>query len=43
MRFNILLATAKRPHKTGFVIEKAKKELGYKPLSFEEGLKKAFS
>jgi dTDP-4-dehydrorhamnose reductase len=33
---------AKRPHKTGFVIDKAKNELGYKPLSFEEGLKKTF-
>jgi dTDP-4-dehydrorhamnose reductase len=33
---------AKRPPKTGFVIDKAKKELGYQPLSFEEGLKKTF-
>lgn len=30
---------AKRPPKTGFIIEKAKKQLGYKPHSFEEGLK----
>jgi dTDP-4-dehydrorhamnose reductase len=30
---------AKRPAKTGFVIEKAEKELGYSPRSFEEGLK----
>jgi dTDP-4-dehydrorhamnose reductase len=29
---------ARRPLKTGFVIEKAKKELGYKPHSFVEGL-----
>jgi dTDP-4-dehydrorhamnose reductase len=29
---------ARRPPYTGFVIEKAKKELGYKPHSFEEGL-----
>jgi dTDP-4-dehydrorhamnose reductase len=29
---------AKRPPKTGFIIEKAKRELGYKPHSFEEGL-----
>lgn len=29
---------AKRPPVTGFIIEKAKKELGYKPHSFEEGL-----
>lgn len=33
---------ARRPLKTGFNIEKAKKELGYSPLSFEEGLKKTF-
>jgi dTDP-4-dehydrorhamnose reductase len=30
---------AARPPKTGFIIDKAKKELGYKPLSFSEGLK----
>lgn len=29
---------ARRPPKTGFIIDKAKKELGYKPHSFEEGL-----
>jgi dTDP-4-dehydrorhamnose reductase len=29
---------ARRPLKTGFVIEKAKKELGYEPHSFIEGL-----
>ncbi len=34
---------ARRPPKTGFNIEKAKKELGYQPLSFEEGLAKTFS
>jgi dTDP-4-dehydrorhamnose reductase len=33
---------AKRPLKTGFIIDKARKELGYAPLSFEEGLKKTF-
>ena len=33
---------AKRPPKTGFVIERARKELGYEPLSFDEGLKKTF-
>lgn len=32
----------KRPPKTGFIIEKARNELGYEPLSFEEGLKKLF-
>jgi dTDP-4-dehydrorhamnose reductase len=30
---------AKRPPKTGFVLDKAKKELGYQPHSFVEGLK----
>jgi dTDP-4-dehydrorhamnose reductase len=30
--------TAQRPLKTGFIIEKARKELGYEPHSFEEGL-----
>jgi dTDP-4-dehydrorhamnose reductase len=29
---------AKRPPKTGFIIEKARKELGYEPRSFDEGL-----
>lgn len=29
---------AKRPPKTGFVIEKAKQDLGYKPRTFMEGL-----
>ncbi|MEX2235749.1 MAG: SDR family oxidoreductase [Cyclobacteriaceae bacterium] len=30
---------AKRPLTTGFIIDKARKELGYEPRSFEEGLK----
>jgi len=30
---------AKRPLKTGFIIDKAKKELGYKPISLNEALK----
>jgi len=34
---------ARRPLKTGFIIDKARKELGYEPISFEEGLKKTFS
>jgi dTDP-4-dehydrorhamnose reductase len=34
---------AQRPLKTGFIIDKAKNELGYSPLSFEEGLRKTFS
>jgi dTDP-4-dehydrorhamnose reductase len=29
---------AKRPPKTGFIIDKAREELGYEPRSFEEGL-----
>lgn len=33
---------ARRPPKTGFIIEKAKRELGFVPLSFTEGLKKTF-
>lgn len=28
----------RRPLKTGFIIEKARKELGFEPISFEEGL-----
>jgi dTDP-4-dehydrorhamnose reductase len=31
---------AQRPLKTGFIIEKAKKELGYQPISFQEALGK---
>lgn len=34
---------AKRPPKTGFIIDKAKKELGFHPVSFEEGLRRSFS
>lgn len=34
---------AQRPLKSGLSIEKAKKELEYKPLSFEEGLRKMLS
>jgi dTDP-4-dehydrorhamnose reductase len=33
---------ARRPLKTGFVIDKARKLLGYDPLSFEEGLGRMF-
>ena len=29
---------AKRPRKTGFIIDKAKRDLGYSPHSFQEGL-----
>lgn len=31
--------TAKRPPKTGFILDKAKRDLGYKPHSFEEGIR----
>ena len=30
--------SAKRPPKTGFILDKARKELDYNPVSFEEGL-----
>ncbi len=33
---------AKRPLKTGFIIDKARKQLGFEPIPFEEGLKKTF-
>ncbi len=33
---------AKRPAKTGFEIDKARRELGFEPLSFKEGLAKTF-
>lgn len=33
---------AKRPLKTGFIIDKARRQLGFEPLSFEEGLAKTF-
>ncbi|MGZ6539839.1 MAG: SDR family oxidoreductase, partial [Bacteroidia bacterium] len=36
---NNLNQAAKRPPRTGFDISKARKELGYNPHSFEEGLK----
>lgn len=34
---------AKRPPRTGFIIDKAKKELNYRPVSFSEGLRKTFA
>jgi dTDP-4-dehydrorhamnose reductase len=30
--------TAKRPARTGFVLDKAKKVLGYTPRTFQEGI-----
>jgi dTDP-4-dehydrorhamnose reductase len=35
---NTFKQPARRPLKTGFVIEKAKRELGYEPHSFDEGI-----
>ncbi len=33
---------AQRPLKTGFIITKAEKELGYQPISFKEGIRRMF-
>ena len=35
---SIFTQPAKRPARTGFILDKAKRELGYEPVSFEEGL-----
>ena len=35
---SIFTQPAKRPAKTGFILDKAKRELGYEPVSFKEGL-----
>ncbi|MEQ9148822.1 MAG: NAD(P)-dependent oxidoreductase, partial [Cytophagales bacterium] len=35
---SIFKQAAKRPPKTGFVLDKAMKELNYKPHSFSEGI-----
>jgi len=37
---SIFSQPGKRPAKTGFIIDKAKQELGFAPMSFVEGLKK---
>ena len=37
---DVFIQAAKRPVVTGFVIEKAKTELGFEPLSFMDGIKK---
>ena len=39
----IFTQPAKRPLKTGFIIDKARNELGYEPVSFEEGLRETLS
>lgn len=36
---SVFTQKAKRPAKTGFVLNKAKEVLGYEPVSFQEGLK----
>lgn len=36
---SIFTQPAKRPAKTGFILDKARRELGFEPVSFEEGLK----
>ncbi len=38
IKSDTLNQAAKRPPRTGFILDKAKKELGYRPYSFEEGL-----
>ncbi|MEO9483105.1 MAG: SDR family oxidoreductase [Ekhidna sp.] len=35
---SIFTQPAKRPARTGFILDKAKKELGYEPVTFNEGL-----
>ncbi len=39
---SIFTQPARRPLRTGFIIEKAKKTLGYQPLSFKEALAKMY-
>ena len=39
IKSNTLNQAAKRPPRTGFIIDKAKRELNYNPKNFEEGLK----
>jgi len=36
---SIFTQPAKRPPRTGFIIDKAKKELGYQPHTFDEGIR----
>jgi dTDP-4-dehydrorhamnose reductase len=40
---NVFSEPARRPPKTGFVIDKARKVLKYEPVSFDEGISKMFS
>lgn len=36
---SVFTQAAERPLKTGFIIEKAKRELGYTPVSFQQGIR----
>jgi dTDP-4-dehydrorhamnose reductase len=40
---SVFTQPAKRPPRTGFSIDKANNELGFEPISFEEGLAKMFN
>lgn len=39
---SVFTQPARRPLKTGFIIEKAERELGYQPISFRQGILKMF-
>lgn len=39
---SVFTQPAKRPLKTGFIIDKAKQELGYQPISFQQGIREMF-
>ena len=39
---SVFTQPARRPLKTGFIIDKAERELGYSPLSFMQGIRKMF-
>lgn len=39
---SVFTQPAQRPLKTGFIIDKAEKELGYSPVSFMQGIRKMF-
>jgi dTDP-4-dehydrorhamnose reductase len=39
---SVFTQPARRPLKTGFIIDKAERELGYSPLSFMQGIQKMF-
>ena len=39
---SVFTQPARRPLKTGFIIDKAERELGYTPISFIQGIRKMF-